>query len=85
MDGTADFLNTLYGVVKRSVKRGDNLKASFAAVRKAMDKPFGHYAIYEHCLPFNVARAHDEASGIDHPRIWTDKRDIEMWKVLQGK
>jgi glyoxylase-like metal-dependent hydrolase (beta-lactamase superfamily II) len=83
-DGTADFLTTLYGTVKRSVKRGDDLKASFAAVRKAMDKPFGAYAIYEHCLPFNVSRAYDEASGLDHPRIWTDKRDREMWKLLQG-
>jgi hypothetical protein len=53
-------------------------------VRKTMDKPFGSYAIYEHCLPFNVSRAYDEASGIDHPRIWTDKRDREMWKTLQG-
>jgi glyoxylase-like metal-dependent hydrolase (beta-lactamase superfamily II) len=84
MDGTTDFLSTLYGTVKKSVKKGDDLKATFAAVRKAMDKPFGSYAIYEHCLPFNVSRAHDEASGIAHPRIWTDKRDVEMWKLLQA-
>lgn len=85
MDGTTDFLQALYGTVKRSVRKGDDLKGAFAAVRKAMDKPFGSYAIYEHCLPFNVSRAYDEASGIAHPRIWTDKRDIEMWKQLQGK
>jgi glyoxylase-like metal-dependent hydrolase (beta-lactamase superfamily II) len=84
MEGTTDFLTTLYGTVKRSVKKGDDLKGAFTAVRKAMDKPFGSYAIYEHCLPFNVSRAYDEASGIDHPRIWTDKRDREMWKLLQG-
>ncbi len=85
MEGTTDFLQALYGTTKRSVKKGDDLKAAFAAVRKTMDKPFGKYAIYEHCLPFNVSRAYDEASGIAHPRIWTDKRDVEMWKVLQGK
>jgi glyoxylase-like metal-dependent hydrolase (beta-lactamase superfamily II) len=85
LDGTTDFLNALYGSVKRSVRRGDDLKASFAAVRKAMDKTFGDYAIYEHCLPFNVSRAFDEASGIDHPRIWTDKRDVQMWQALQLK
>jgi glyoxylase-like metal-dependent hydrolase (beta-lactamase superfamily II) len=84
MEGTTDFLETLYGAVKKSVRKGDDLKAAFAAVRKAMDKPFGTYAIYEHCLPFNVSRAYDEASGIDHPRIWTDRRDREMWKMLQG-
>ena len=31
-----------------------------------------------------VSRAYDEARGIWHPRIWTDKRDLEMWEQLQG-
>lgn len=84
MEGTTDFLDALYGTVKRSVRRGHDLKTAFAAVREAMDGPFGDYAIYEHCLPFNVARAYDEASGIEHPLIWTDKRDRAMWKALQG-
>ena len=48
------------------------------------DPKFSDYAIYEHCLPFNVARAYDEARGIAHPRIWTDKRDLEMWAALAG-
>ena len=34
-----------------------------------MDPKFGSFAIYEHCLPFNVSRAFDEASGIDDPVI----------------
>ena len=42
------------------------------------------FAIYEHCLPFNVARAYDEARGIDTPRIWTAERDRQMWEALQG-
>ena len=45
---------------------------------------FGSFAIYEHCLPFNVSRAYDEAKGIDHPVIWTAERDREMWAQLQG-
>jgi hypothetical protein len=49
-----------------------------------MDPKFSSFAIYEHCLPFNVSRAFDEASGIDDPVIWTDKRDREMWASLQG-
>jgi glyoxylase-like metal-dependent hydrolase (beta-lactamase superfamily II) len=84
MDGTKSFLQALYGTVRESVARGDDLKAAFAAVRRAMDGPFGSYAIYEHCLPFNVSRAFDEASGIAHPLIWTAERDVEMWKALQG-
>lgn len=82
--GTTEFLTTLYGAVQESVKRGDDLKAAYAAVRTKMDGPFGDYAIYEHCLPFNVSRAYDEASGIDHPVIWTAERDIAMWAALKG-
>jgi glyoxylase-like metal-dependent hydrolase (beta-lactamase superfamily II) len=84
MEGTKAFLQTLYGTVQSSVARGDDLKAAFKSVRAAMDKPFGSYAIYEHCLPFNVSRAYDEARGIDHPVIWTAERDREMWAALQG-
>jgi glyoxylase-like metal-dependent hydrolase (beta-lactamase superfamily II) len=84
MDGTKAFLEALYGTVREAVARGDDLKAAFAAVRRAMDGPFGSYAIYEHCLPFNVSRAFDEASGLAHPRIWTAERDVAMWQALQG-
>jgi glyoxylase-like metal-dependent hydrolase (beta-lactamase superfamily II) len=81
---TRDFVNTLYGTAELSVARGRSLKETFAAVRETMDPKFGSFAIYEHCLPFNVSRAFDEASGIDHPVIWTAERDREMWEKLQG-
>jgi glyoxylase-like metal-dependent hydrolase (beta-lactamase superfamily II) len=83
MAGTADFLNALFGTAERAVARGLSLKETAAAIRAEMDKPFGDYAIYEHCLPFNVSRAYDEARGIDWPRIWTDERDVAMWTALQ--
>jgi len=38
--------------------------------------------MHEHCLPFNVARAYDEARSIDTPRIWTAQRDLDMWTDL---
>jgi hypothetical protein len=60
------------------------LKQAWDACRAACDPKFADYAIYEHCLPFNVARAYDEALGIDTPRIWTAERDREMWARLQG-
>jgi hypothetical protein len=63
---------------------GGTLKEAWDAVRASCDPKFKDYAIYEHCLPFNVSRAYDEARGIDTPRIWTDKRDLEMWEQLQG-
>ncbi len=81
---TRDFLTTLYGAAELSVARGRSLKETMAATREVMDPKFSSFAIYEHCLPFNVSRAYDEASGIDHPVIWTAERDREMWAALQG-
>jgi glyoxylase-like metal-dependent hydrolase (beta-lactamase superfamily II) len=81
---TREFVTTLYGVAEMSVARGRTLKETYAAVREAMDPKFGSFAIYEHCLPFNVSRAFDEASGIDDPVIWTAERDRQMWAALQA-
>ena len=81
---TRDFVSTLYGAAELSVAKGRSLKETMAACREVMDPKFSSFAIYEHCLPFNVSRAFDEASGIDDPVIWTDKRDREMWAALQG-
>jgi glyoxylase-like metal-dependent hydrolase (beta-lactamase superfamily II) len=81
---TRDFVTTLYGAAETSVAKGRDLKQTMAAAREAMDPKFSSFAIYEHCLPFNVSRAFDEASGIDDPVIWTAERDQEMWAALQG-
>lgn len=81
---TRDFLATLYGSVSDSVSKGRSLKEAFDACRTVMDPKFGSFAIHEHCLPFNVSRAYDEANGIVWPTIWTDARDREMWARLQG-
>jgi glyoxylase-like metal-dependent hydrolase (beta-lactamase superfamily II) len=81
---TSDFLSTLYGSVQDSVAKGRSLKDAFDFVRLAMDPKFKTFPIYEHCLPFNVARAYDEARGIEWPVIWTAQRDREMWAALQG-
>ena len=84
LDATADFVESTYRPVAKVAARGGSLKEAWDAVRAACDPKFKDYAIYEHCLPFNVARAFDEARGIDHPRIWTAQRDLDMWAALQG-
>jgi glyoxylase-like metal-dependent hydrolase (beta-lactamase superfamily II) len=81
---TSDFLTTLYGSVQESVAKGRSLKEAFDFARLAMDPKFKTFTIYEHCLPFNVSRAFDEARGIEWPVIWTAERDREMWAALQG-
>ncbi|MDQ4060567.1 MAG: MBL fold metallo-hydrolase [Pseudomonadota bacterium] len=81
---TRDFLTTLYGSVQEAVRAGLSLKDAYAACRGVMDPKFSSFAIYEHCMPFNVSRAYDEAQGVEHPRIWTAERDREMWEALHG-
>jgi glyoxylase-like metal-dependent hydrolase (beta-lactamase superfamily II) len=81
---TQDFVTSTYRPVVQVAARGGSLKEAWDACRAACDPKFSTYAIYEHCLPFNVARAYDEALGIDTPRIWTAERDREMWAKLQG-
>lgn len=81
---TRDFVDSTYRPVARVAAGGGSLKEAMAACRAACDPKFSTYAIYEHCLPFNVARAYDEALGLDTPRIWTAERDREMWAALQG-
>ena len=81
---TRDFVSTLYNSAREAVAQGMNLKQTMAHARKAMDPKFDQVFIYEHCLPFDVTRAHDEASGIRDPRIWTAERDQQMWHGLQA-
>ncbi|MBL4598505.1 MAG: MBL fold metallo-hydrolase [Rhizobiaceae bacterium] len=84
LENTRDFVESTYRAAAKVAARGGTLKEAWDAVRAECDEKFGDYAIYEHCLPFNVARAFDEARGIDTPRIWTAARDIEMWEQLQA-
>ncbi len=84
LDLTSDFVMSTYQPVARVAQGGGTLKEAWDACRAVCDPKFSDYAIYEHCLPFNVARAYDEALGIDTPRIWTAERDRQMWDALQG-
>ena len=51
---TTDFISTLYDSVQESVAKGRSLKDTFDFARLTMDPKFKSFAIYEHCLPFNV-------------------------------
>jgi glyoxylase-like metal-dependent hydrolase (beta-lactamase superfamily II) len=81
---TKHWVEALYQCAREAVAAGMDLKAAMAHTRSVMDPIFGHVFIYEHCLPFDVTRAYDEASGIKHPRIWTAERDKDMWAALQA-
>jgi glyoxylase-like metal-dependent hydrolase (beta-lactamase superfamily II) len=84
LDYTRRWVTTLFDAAKEAVAQNMSLNEAFKLAKARMDPVFGHVPIYEHCMPFDVTRAYDEASGIEHPRIWTAQRDIEMWQALQG-
>jgi len=83
LDYTRDWVTTLYRCAKEAVNLKMDLRNAMIHTRKTMDPKFGHIYVYEHCLPFDVARAYDEASGIADPAIWTAQRDQALWRELQ--
>lgn len=84
LDYTQRWVETLYRCGQEAAAAKMDLKGAMAHTRKSMDPIFGQVFIYEHCLPFDVSRAYDEASGIKTPRVWTAERDKEMWAALQA-
>lgn len=80
--GTFQYTQMLYQQAVLGIARGHSLKQGYDTLMAAMRPLFGHWTIFDHCMPFNVARAFDEAGGIEHPRIWTDARDLDMWNQL---
>ena len=84
IEATGRFITRLYEEAAKGVAAGKSLKAVFEESYAALEKDYGRWVIFEHCMPFDVARAYDEASGIEHPRIWTKERDLEMWRALRG-
>ncbi|MBU4611572.1 MBL fold metallo-hydrolase [Achromobacter sp. GG226] len=82
--GTRAFLNDLYDLVNQGVAAGKDLKTVYRDTYAAMQPRYKDWVIFDHCMPFDVTRAFDEANGITDPRIWTAERDVEMWKTLEG-
>jgi glyoxylase-like metal-dependent hydrolase (beta-lactamase superfamily II) len=80
---TRGFVRRMAAEVRKGVRAGRSLKQVFDATYARLKPDYGHWVIFDHCLPFNVSRAYDEARGLAHPRIWTAKRDKEMWRDLQ--
>ena len=74
---------TLFDASARRAAKGRALKEAYRRARGVMDPKFASFAIYEHCMPFNVSRAYDEAKGIEHPVIWTAERDRAMWAAAR--
>lgn len=81
--GTIAFTSDLFAIARAGVAKGATLKQVYDEAMAAMRPKYGQWVIFEHCMPFDVSRAYDEAKGLDHPRIWTAERDVEMWRALE--
>ncbi len=82
LEMTQAFITDLYNTAREGRDKGWDLKTVFDACKQRMDPKYGDWVIYEHCMPFDVARAYDEAGGLVRPQIWTAERDREMWSGL---
>jgi hypothetical protein len=74
----------MFDEVKRGVEQGNDLRTIYREAYAALKPKFGEWVIFDHCLPFDVTRAYDEATSHRDPRIWTAQRDREMWEALEG-
>ena len=83
LQGTRDFIADVFSAVKAGAAAGQDLKAVYRSTMQALRPKYGHWVIFDHCMPFDVTRAYDEATQYRDPRIWTAERDIEMWKQLE--
>jgi len=84
LEGTRNFIADLYASVKAGAAAGKDLRAVYKETFDKLQPKYGHWVIFNHCMPFDVTRAYDEATQFPDPRIWTAERDIEMWKALEA-
>lgn len=82
--GTRAFVSDVYESVQAGVKAGKDLNAVYKETIDKLRPKYGHWVIFDHCMPFDVTRCYDEATQHADPRIWTAERDVQMWKALEG-
>lgn len=82
--GTRAFISDLYANVQAGAAQGEDLRKVYERTFAAMQPKYGNWVIFNHCMPFDVTRAYDEATQYPDPRIWTAERDVAMWRALEG-
>jgi len=82
--GTRDFIADVWSSVSASARSGKDLNTVYKETYARLKPKYGHWVIFDHCMPFDVTRCYDEATKYADPRIWTAERDVEMWKTLEG-
>jgi glyoxylase-like metal-dependent hydrolase (beta-lactamase superfamily II) len=85
IDETRAFLQDVFRIAREGAASDQPLKQVYDRAMQELRPKYGHWVIFDHCMPFDVSRAYDEAKGIDNPRIWTAERDVEMWQALESR
>jgi glyoxylase-like metal-dependent hydrolase (beta-lactamase superfamily II) len=81
---TRSFVSDVYASVQAGVAAGHDLRRVYKETFDKLSPKYGDWVIFNHCMPFDVTRAFDEAGGTRDPRIWTAERDVQMWQSLEG-
>lgn len=82
--GTRAFISDVHAAVQAGVQAGKDLNAVYRDVVAQLRPKYGHWVIFDHCMPFDVTRCYDEVTQHPDPRIWTAERDRQMWAALEG-
>lgn len=84
LKSTGEFIADVRRNVEAGVKAGKDLNAVYKDTFAKLKPKYGHWVIFDHCMPFDVTRCYDEFTKYPDPRIWTAERDRQMWETLEG-
>jgi glyoxylase-like metal-dependent hydrolase (beta-lactamase superfamily II) len=84
LQATGGFIADVRDSVAAGVAAGQDLNAVYKSTYALLKPKYGHWVIFDHCMPFDVTRAYDEATQFPDPRVWTAERDRQMWATLEG-
>ena len=84
LEATGNFIADVRDSVEAGVAAGKDLKTIYQDTFAKLKPKYGHWVIFDHCMPFDVTRCYDEVTQYPDPRIWTAARDQEMWETLEG-
>lgn len=84
LKATGGFIADVRSSVEAGVAAGKDLNAVYKETFAKLKPKYGHWVIFDHCMPFDVTRCYDEITQYPDPRIWTADRDRQMWETLEG-
>ncbi|QDG78092.1 MBL fold metallo-hydrolase [Labrenzia sp. PHM005] len=82
IETTRDYVITLRDAATACTESKMGLRDTYQSISDALQPRFGSASGFDAHLPFNVARAYDEAQGLDQPQVWTRERCADLEDAL---